>query len=260
MGMRQQKGRYFRGVLATVFSVAVMAGPIMAEEVKIGTGAAATENIFNKIQDPMEKANGVKLVVVSSGPVQALKDLDAGTIDAAVGGVTFPDWMLMMEKEGYAIADKSVYKNRVIGKDIVKVMTNKDVTVSTLSKEQLAALFTGKTKNWSEVGGPDKPVALILGTKIPGTQGVFQKQMLDGAAYGTPAVEGTDAADLKARVIATPGGVSLAALAQIDATVNAPAIPEVGRPITLITKGAPSGGLQKMLDYINGEGQKYIVK
>lgn len=258
--MAQQKGRYFRGIFATLACVGIMSGTVLAEEVKIGTGAAATENIFNKIKDPMEKANGVKLVIISSGPVQALKDLDAGSIDAAVGGLTFPDWMAMMEKEGYAIADKSVYKNRVIGKDIVKVMTNKDVTVTALSKEQLSALFTGKTKNWSEVGGPDKPVVLILGSKIPGTQSVFQKQVLNGELYGTPAVEGTDAADLKARVIATPGSVSLAALAQIDATVNGPAIPEVGRPITLITKGAPSGGLQKMLDYLSGEGQQHIVK
>jgi phosphate transport system substrate-binding protein len=208
----------------------------------------------------MEKANGVKLVAVSSGPVQALKDLDAGTVDAAVGGITFPDWMAMMEKEGYAIADKSVYKNRVIGKDKVKVLTNKDVTVSNLSKEQLTAIFTGKTKKWSEVGGPDQAVVVILGSKIPGTQSVFQKQVLDGADYTKDAVEGTTAEDLKTRVIATPGGICLGAMSQIDATVNAPAIPEIGRPITLITKGAPSGGLQKMLDYISGEGQQYIAK
>ena len=259
--MALQMDKHFLKALATVASIILLSGSVMAEEVKVGAGAAATENIFNKIKDPMEKANGVKLVVISSGPVQAIKDLDGGTIDAAVGGVTFPDWMAMMEKEGYAIADKSAYKNRVIGKDVVKVMTNKDVTVSALSKEQLVALFTGKTKNWSEVGGPDKPVVLILGSKIPGTQGVFQKQILNGEAYATTGVvEGTDAADLKTRVIATPGSVSLAALAQIDATVNSPSIPEVGRPITLITKGAPSGGLQKMLDYISGDGQKLIVK
>lgn len=258
--MAQQKGMGMLRVIATVACIVGLSGPVMAEEVKIGAGAAATENIFNKIKDPMEKANGVKLLVNSSGPVQAVKDLDAGIVEAAVGGLTFPDWMAMMEKEGYAIADKSVYKNRVIGKDIVKVMTNKDVTVSTLSKEQLAGIFSGKIKNWKEVGGPDKPVVLILGSKIPGTQGVFQKQILNGEPYAAGAIEGTTAEDLKARVIATPGGVSVAAMAQIDATVNGPAIPEVGRPVTLITKGAPSPGLQKMLDYLSGEGQQYIVK
>ena len=246
--------------MAFLGSCLVFCGPAAAEEVKIGTGAAATENIFNRIKEPLAKEHVVTLNVISGGPVQALKDLDGGQVEAAVGGVTFPDWMTMMEKEGYAIADKSVYKHRVIGKDLVKVMTHKDTGVTTLSKEQLAGIFSGKIKNWSEVGGADKAVALILGTKIPGTQGVFQKQILDGQEYGKPAIEGTTADDLKTKVIATSGGVSVAALAQIDATVNGPAIPEVGRPITLITKGPPSPGLQKMLDFIAGPGQQLIAK
>ncbi len=258
--MVQRKGRWVATFCATVACMVAMAGPATAAEVKIGAGAAPTENIFNKIKGPFEKSHGLTLVVIPSGPVQALKDLDAGQVEAAVGGLTFPDWMLMMEKEGYAIADKSVYKNRVIGKDLVKVITNKDVTVSALSKEQLAGIFTGKIKNWSEVGGPDKPIVVILGTKIPGTQGVFQKQVLGGEPYTASAVEGTTAADLKSRVIATSGAVSVATMAQVDGTVNGPSIPEVGRPITLITKGAPTEGLQKVLEYISGEGQQYIVK
>lgn len=248
-------------ILAYIFvCIFGMVQGAVAEEVKIGTGAAATENIFNKIKDPLEKASGVKLVVISGGPVQALKDLDAGSVDAAVGGLTFPDWMALMAKEGYPIADKSIYKNRVIGKDIVKVLTNKDVPVSALSQEQLTAIFTGKAKNWSEVGGPDKPLVVLLGSKIPGTQSVFQKQILNGAAYTTEAVEGTTIDDLKTKLIATPGSICLGAMSQIDNTVNAPAIPEVGRPITLITKGAPTGGLQKMLDFLSGPGQQYLAK
>ena len=252
--------RQFFKVALAVALIGGLAGTVWAEEVKVGAGAAATENIFNKIKDPMEKANGVKLTLLSSGPVQALKDLDAGSVDAAVGGLTFPDWMVMMEKEGYAIADKTIYKNRVIGKDVVKVITNKDITVSSLTKEQLTAIFTGKTKNWSEVGGPDKAIVVMVGSKIPGTQTVFQKQIMDGAAYAQNAVEGSTIEDLKTRVQATSGAICLAAMAQIDGAVNAPTIPEVGRPITLITKGAPSGGLQKMLDFISGEGKQYIAK
>ena len=33
--------------------------------------------------------------------------------------------------------------------------------VQKLSKAQLASLFSGKVKNWIEVGGPDRPVLLI---------------------------------------------------------------------------------------------------
>jgi phosphate transport system substrate-binding protein len=234
--------------------------PAATEEVRIGAGAAATENIFKKIQDPLDKATGVKLVVISNGPSEALKDLDKGAVQAAVGGLTFPDWMALMEKDGYAIADKSAYKNRVIGKDIVKVLVNKNVPVKQLSNDQLKAIFTGKAKNWKEVGGPDLPIVVLLGSKIPGTQAVFQKQAMGGEPFTTVFQEGTTAEDLKSKLVATPGGVCVGAVSQIDGTVNAPEIAEFGRPITLLTKGEPSPGVLKMLEFIRGEGKKYIDK
>ena len=249
----------FRTLLVAMFLFCFVS-VALAEEVTIGAGAAPTENIFEKIMDPMEKAIGVKVVLVSSGPVQALKDLDKGLVNAAAGGVTFPDWMAMMEKEGYAMPDKAAYKFRVIGKDVVKVLTNKDVPVKNLSKDQLKGIFTGKITNWKEVGGPDKPVVVILGSKIPGTQSVFQKQIMDGEAYTTQAKEGTTADDLKTKVAATSGAVCVGPMTAVSDATNAPVIPEVGRPITLITKGEPSGAVMKMLDYIRGEGQKFIVK
>jgi phosphate transport system substrate-binding protein len=246
------------GLVAAAFFTLSLAGPCLAEEVKIGAGAAPTENVFKKIMAPMEKAIGVKVVLISNGPSEALKDLDKGAVDAASGGVTFPDWMAMMDKEGYQIPDKSAYKHRVIGKDLVKVLTNKDAAVKQLSKDQLKGIFTGAVKNWKEVGGSDQPVVVFLGSKIPGTQSVFQKQVLDGSDYVKDAKEGTTAEDLKAKVAATAGAVCLGPASIVDGTVNAPEIPEVGRPITLITKGEPSPGIVKMIEYIRGEGKKYI--
>lgn len=250
--------------LTVLFMLALVAAagpaPLVAEEIRIGTGAAATENIFKKIQEPLEKATGVKLVVISNGPSEALKDLDKGSVQAAVGGLTFPDWMALMEKEGYAIADKSAYKNRVIGKDIVKVLVHKDVTVKQLSNDQLKAIFTGKATNWKEAGGPDLPIVVLLGSKIPGTQAVFQKQAMGGEPFTAVFKEGTTAEDLKSTLVATPGGVCVGAVSQIDGTVNAPEIAEFGRPITLLTKGEPSPGVLKMLEFIRGEGKKYIDK
>ncbi len=236
-------------------------GGAAAQEVRVGAGAAPTENVFSKIKEPMEAATGLKLVLISNGPVEALKDLDKGAVDAASGGITFQDWMTMMEKEGYAIPDKGVYKSRVIGKDIVKVLVNPAAQVSKLSKDQLKAVFTGKAKSWKDVGGADIPIVLVWGDKIPGTQSVFQKQIMDGEPYPKEGlVQATTAADVKAKVLETKGAVGVGPLSIVDSTVLAPEIPEVGRPITLITKGAPTPDVLKMLDYIQGEGQKYLAK
>ena len=231
-----------------------------AQEIKVGAGAAPTENILSRIREPMEKSIGLKMTVISNGPVVALQDLDRGEVDAATAGLTFPDWMSLMEKSGYSIADKSVYKSRVIGKDLVKVLAHKDVAVTSLSREQLKGIFTCKIANWREVGGPDLPIKIVWGSKIPGTNSVFQKQVLDGEPYLKEVVEATTAEDIKDKVSKTPGAAGLGPVSIVDASVCFPELPEIGRPITLVTKGAPSEEILKMMEFIAGEGQQYIVR
>jgi len=258
--MKSNSRPYFRALAICVSLIVCVASAALADEVKVGAGAAPTENVFNKIKEPMEKAVGLKLVLVSNGPVEALKELDQGKVEAATGGLTFQDWMALMEKEGYKISDTGIYKYRVIGKDIIKVITHKDVAVKSLSKEQLKGIFSGNIANWKDVGGPDLPVVVVWGAKIPGTQNVFQKQIMDGEAYTKTVKEAETAADVKDKVSATPGAVGLGPASIIDSSISTPEIPEVGRPITLITKGAPSPAVVKMLEFISGEGQKYIAK
>lgn len=107
-----------RQLAAIGILVLMTLGSAEAQELRVGAGASATENIFKKIQAPLEKDTGLKLVVVDTGPVDALLLLDKGEVEAALGGVTFADWMTMMAKANHPVADPSIYKQRVIGKDI----------------------------------------------------------------------------------------------------------------------------------------------
>jgi phosphate transport system substrate-binding protein len=246
--------------MALAISFYTLASDALADEIKVGAGAAPTENVFNKIKGPFEAASGMKLVLISNGPEEALKDLDKGLLDVATGGVAFPDWIEMMEKGGYKISDKNAYKYRVIGKDTVRVIVNKANPVKKLSKEQLKGIFTGKTVNWKEVGGIDMPITLVWGSKIPGTNSVFAKHIMDGESFTKKVQESTTAAEIKKLVTSTPGAVGLGPASIVDATIASPETPEVGRPITAITKGAPSANVVKMFDFIRGEGQKYLAK
>lgn len=229
-----------------------------ADEVKVGAGAAPTENVLKPVAAPLEKATGLKLSVIANGPKNALTDLDRGAVDAAAAGLSFKDWMELMKKEGAEVKDPSVYQPTVIGKDRIVVITHKDNPVKELSKEQLKGIFTGKIDNWQAVGGPDSPIIVVWGKLIPGTNSMFAKNMLDGEAVLTDVLETTTAAEIKANVAANPPAVGIGPAAIVDGTVNAPKVPEVARDITLVTKGAPSAKVQKLLDFIKGEGQKYI--
>lgn len=229
-----------------------------ADEIKIGAGAAPTENVLKPITAPLEKAAGLKLAIIANGPKNALTDLDRGTVDAAAAGLSFKDWMELMKKEGAGVKDPSVYQPTVIGKDRIVVIVHKDNSVKELSKEQLKGIFTGKIDNWQAVGGPDSPIIVVWGKLIPGTNSMFTKNMLDGEAVLADVLETTTATEIKANVAANPPAIGIGPAAIVDGTINAPKVPDVSRDITLVTKGAPSPKVQKLLDFIKGEGQKHI--
>lgn len=252
--------RFFLHILLITVCLLGFAGSAWAAEVIIGTGAAPAENIFKKIKFPIYKALRIKLTVMEAGPVQAMKDLEAGKVDCAVAGMSFADLQELMKKNGHEVADPSLYRTWVIGQDNVRVLTNLDAPVKSLSKKQLAAIFSGTTTNWSQVGGPDKPIVVVLGSRIPGVLSVFQKQAMDNAAFTKNAIMGTTAEDIKSLIIRNPGAIGLGTVAQIDYLVNSPEIPEIGRPITLITKGEPSSSVEKMIKYISAGGRRYIVR
>ncbi len=248
-------------ICITTLMFLTLASFAMADEIKISAGVAPTENIFLKIKEPFEKASGLKLALVTKGTGDSLKELDKGAVEMAVGGASFPDWMELMAKDGYKIPDKNVYKSRVIGKDIVKVIINKGNPVKKLSKEQLKGIFTGKIVNWKEVGGKDMEIVIISGGNLHrGAHAVLQKQAMDGEAFTTKVREAATDEEFKKQISTVPGAIGVGPGGIVDASVFAPAIPELGRPITAITKGAPSANVVKLFDFIRVEGQKYIAK
>ncbi len=247
-------------IFLIILSVVVLVASAMAvsKEIKIGGGAAPVENILKPIKEPFEKATGIKLNIVENGPKVALMDLEKGNADAAAAGLAFEDWMSLMEKEGYKIKDMASLNPVVIGKDDIKVIINKDNPVTMLSKEQLKGIFTGKITNWKDAGGKDLPIVIIWGKLVPGTNELFKKHIMDSESVTKSALEVATAADIKQKVSTTPGAIGIGPAAAVDASINSPKTPEISRPIVLLTKGKPSDSVQKLLEFIKAEGQKYI--
>jgi phosphate transport system substrate-binding protein len=86
------------------------------------------------------------------------------------------------------------------------------------------------------------------------------KKILDGEPVLKEVLETTTATEIKNIVAITPEAIGIGPLAVVDGSVKAPKIPDISRPIILVTKGNPSAKVQKLIDFIKGEGQKYIKK
>lgn len=222
----------------------------LADVLKIGAGAAPTENVLKPIESAFEKASGLDLSITANGPKQAFVDLDRGAVDAAAAGLSFDDWMALLKKEGVAVADPAAYKPVIIGKDRVIVIVHKDNPIAKLNKEQLTGIFTGKLTNWKEVGGNDAPILIVWGGLTQGTNSMFVKNIMDGAKPTTEVIGVSTAEDIRQNVSVNPEAIGFGPMAILNATVRSPETPEVARPITLITKGAPSAKVQKLIDFI----------
>lgn len=230
------------------------------EELRIGAGGAPTENILKPIRNAFENATGIRLMIISSGPKNALIDLEKNSVDAAAAGLSFQDWLTLMKKEGSEVKDPSALQSVVIGKDKVIVIVHKENKVKSLTDKQLQGIFSGEVLNWKDVGGDDSPILVVLGKLTPGTNAMFANKFLGGKPFSKEVLDATNADDVKTNVSANPSAIAFGPLALADGSVASLATPELSREITLLTKGKPSPKVQKLIDFIKGEGQKYIKK
>jgi phosphate transport system substrate-binding protein len=67
--------------------------------------------------------------------------------------------------------------------DGLSVYVHADNPVKELSLEQLLMIFTGKVKNWKEVGGSDSPITVYSRENSSGTYEFFKEHVLEGRDF-----------------------------------------------------------------------------
>jgi phosphate transport system substrate-binding protein len=248
-----------RLVMVPLLSSVLIAAVAWGEVIKVGAGAGApTENVLKPVKDSFEKASGIQLAIVSAGVKSAMQDVEAGTIDAGAAGFSFEDWLNFMKKEGAEVTNPSIFTPVVIGKDRIKVFINKENPVARLSKEQLQKIFSGEIESWKDVGGPDTPILIAWGQLQQGTNSTFTKQIMDGKPVAKEILAVSSANDVRTTVVANASAIGFGPGGVVNDTVKVVEAPEISRDITLITKGKPSAKVQKLIDYILGDGKKFV--
>lgn len=229
---------------------------VYADEIKVGAGAAPSNQILKPIKPHFEKSTNLKLTLLEIGPKLAMQDLLKGSIDAACAGLSFDEWAAMMEKEGMPI-NKSELQVHIIGKSRAVAIINKSNPISKLTKDQLKGIFSGKITNWKEVGGPDMPVIVVWANLTQGMNSLFINKALDGISITKEVLETTTGPELKELVAYTPEAIGITSIGVVDASVKVPEQPEAVSDISCVTKGS-SAKFNRLFEFIKGEGQKYI--
>jgi phosphate transport system substrate-binding protein len=71
--------------------------------------------------------------------------------------------------------------------DGLSVYVNPENTLTELTVAQVGDIFTGKIKNWKEVGGPDAPITVYSRENSSGTYEFFKEHVLKGKDFAASA-------------------------------------------------------------------------
>ena len=242
----------------TAVTLAISVSLATAAEIKLGGGGASIATVFNPVKAPFEKATGNNLIILQSTPKDGLKQLWKGDLEVAVTAVGLDGMIAGAAKDGVNV-DKAALRTVVIGTNKTVVLLHPSNRVTTLSKDQIKGLFTGRITNWKDVGGNDAPVLVVWGKNSPGQNALFTTVILDGEKIIAENLETTDYKGIKDTVATNPEAIGIDPLGMVDGSVKGiKPSPEANSPILLITKGAPSAPVKQLIDFINSEGKKYI--
>ena len=147
-----------------------------------------------------------------SGSGAGITGVLEGTCDLGLSSRALSD----EEKEQGAVEN-------IIALDGVAVVINPENTVTDLTTEQIAKIFTGEITNWSEVGGADGEIAVFGREAGSGTRGAFEEILgiEDACAYMN---EYSSTGDVIGNVASNPNAIGYASLSAVDESVTAVAV------------------------------------
>lgn len=164
----------------------------------------------------------------------------------------------------------------VIAIDALAVILNPANPITSLTTDQLKAIYKGQLRSWKDCGGASEAIIAIGRENGSGSRSAFEELLLlkDSARYAQE-LDSTGA--VLAKVAATPGAIGYISLDVINDRVHAVALDDVSptsdtvaqkryplvRPFIMATKGDISSQtplVQAWFTYINSQEGKEIIK
>lgn len=229
----------------------------------------------------MEKNIGGFVAVTGGGSGTGLSSLISGTCDIAMSSRS------IKEKEIALAKQKGINPNEIkAALDGLAVVVNPNNPASSLTIDQLAAIFTGRITNWKELGGRDEKIVLLSREVNSGTHVYFKEHVLrkndpnSKEEFAPSALMLSSSQAIADEVAGNPAAIGYYGMGYISKKqkplsiakdekpeYESPTIENVingkypiSRPLFLYTNGMPEGLVKKFIDFaLSKEGQDIVL-
>lgn len=232
------------------------------------TGSSTVAPLALELGKRFEKLNpGTRIDVQSGGTSRGISDARSGLADIGLASRALnPDEKDLM---AYTIA-----------LDGITIVLNKANPVTTLSREQVVAIYTGKITNWKDVGGKSQPITVVSKAEGRSTLELFTKfYKLQNSDIKAQVIIGDNEQGIKV-VAGNPNAIDYVSIgtAEYDANEGIPikllavdGVPAsldnvrkrtfpLMRELNLVTKTTPAGLSKRFIDFAQSKAVWDIVK
>ena len=250
--------------IGTILRGALLLTGCSAEKKVTTDGSTSMEKVIGALGEAFKEANkDITFTYNPTGSGSGITAVQEGRCDIGLSSRALKD-----EEKAAGLTET------VLAYDGIALIVNPANTVSDLTIEQVAAIYTGSVTNWSEVGGADETIVVIGREAGSGTRDGFE------SITGTKELcsyrqELTSTGDVIATVAENPGAIGYASLASVKDTVKALLIGGVTpsestvkdgsyviqRPFVLVTKTgeALSSSAQSFFSYVTSAAARDII-
>lgn len=237
-----------------------------AETVRYGGATTLQKGYMPEAAKVFGARHGVEFKIQGGNTGPGMRLLVKGRLDLAGGGR-----FLREEEKQAGLVEVQV------GWDALIPIVNASNPIDDLSKEQLKGIFSGRIKNWKEVGGNDESIIVYTSPKGSGVRKAQQKSILEGGEFAPQERPTRSPAAAVPNVGAKPGAIGAISKGQIltqphdkikmlsvDGVKPSPkAIAKqeytLVKPLILATKGEARGTLKAFIEFtLSEEGRKIM--
>ncbi len=170
-----------------------------------------------------------------------------------------------------------------IGKDAVVPVISSEIYnagITSLSLGEIAKIYRGEVRNWSELGGPDKEILVIDKEASRGTRHVFMEIVMgdkEAITEGADLVLGSNNEEQTA-IVQSDAAIGMLSNAwlnddvkglnikMLDGSIIEPSLKNIidnkfpiTRDLLIVTNGKPAGAVKDFIEYLlSSEGQKIV--
>jgi phosphate transport system substrate-binding protein len=249
----QKKGKNMDLRLFALCTIIWSASSISAQaaEIKLNGSRAITDVVFQLHLAEIQERTGHKILITENDSGNGVSDLANGMAQIAMTSKPLGKAVEDINKDSPVKVKSNGMQSQKVAEARISFAVHPTNAVKELTLKQVDDIFSGKIKNWSELGGADQPILVVMEKPGGPLRSLLTEELIKEKKIEATTREFLNVAQIPGFVEVTPNAIGVISSAYMtknlaEITTDSP----IKQDLYFVTKGTPSPEAQSVIDAV----------